>query len=114
MHSKDPRSTHLGWIETALRAENEELPHLRIVAQSHYGPPDYFAYIEVHGVGGDRERRKDLQAQVSHLLRQLGYTVKLEQGRDVYLVKLKRPKSAHDRIRMLRCLRAACLEPRSY
>lgn len=107
MHTKDERPEHLGWAEQALRAANPDLPHLRILAQSHYGPPDRIAYVEVLGVDSDRTRRHQIRADASNILRRLGYTVDLEIGRDVYDVAPVQPTSAHDQIRMLRHLHHA-------
>ena len=108
MHTKDRRPEHLGWIEVALRAASPDLPHLRISAQSHYGPPDRIAFVDVLGVEDDRTRRRQIRADAGDLLRRLDYAVGLEPGRDVYDVAPIRPVSAHDEIRMLRCLHAAC------
>lgn len=108
MHHEDRRLEHLGWIEAALRAGNPNLPHLRICAQSHYGPPDRIAFVDVYGVDDDRTRRRQIRADAGDLLQRLGYVVGLEPGRDVYDVAPVRPVSAHDEIRMLQCLHAAC------
>lgn len=93
-------------MEVALRAANPDLPHLRISAQSHYGPPDRIAFVEVFGLVSDRTRRQ-LRADASVILRRLGYTVDLEIGRDVYDVAPVQPASAHDRMRMLQRLHDA-------
>ncbi|MGR3454583.1 hypothetical protein [Pseudooceanicola sp.] len=107
MHTKDERPEHLGWIEVALRAGNPDLPHLRIAAQSHYGPPNRIAFVEIFGVDNDRTRRRQLRADAGNILRRLGYSVDLEIGRDVYDVAPVRPTSAHDRMRMLQRLHGA-------
>ena len=108
MYPQDPRPEHLGWIETALRVANPDLPRLRITAQSHFGPHERIAFVAVHGLSKDRDRGARLRLEADKLLHRLGYTVELEYGRDVYDVAPSRPASAHDEIRMLRCLRAAC------
>ncbi len=108
MHTKDERPEHLGWTEQALRAANPDLPHLRISAQSHYSTLNRLAFVDIYGVDDDRIRRRQLRADASDLLRRLGYVVEIEPGRDVYDVTPIRPVSAHDEIRMLQCLRAAC------
>ena len=113
MYPQDPRPEHLGWVETALRVANPDLPHLRITAQSHFGPYKHIAFVAIHGLSDDRVLRQRLRIEADNLLRELGYTVELEHGRDVYDVAPSRPASAHDEIRMLRCLRAACGAPRA-
>lgn len=105
---QDPRPEHLGWIETALRAANPDLPYLRISAQSHFGPHDRVAFVTVLGLGENRDRCHRLRMQACDLLGQLSYTVELEHGRDVYDLTPTRPKSAHQEIQMLLCLHAAC------
>ena len=107
MNQTDRRPKHLGWIETALRADNPDLPHLEISAQSHYGPPDHVAFIDVYGVDDDTMRRRQIRSQAGDQLRRLGYTVELEPGRDVFDIAPVRPASAHERLRMLGDLRAA-------
>ncbi|MFW2545656.1 hypothetical protein ACN2XU_23790 [Primorskyibacter sp. 2E107] len=108
MHEPDTRPEHLGWIEVAIRAANPDLPKLRISAQSHYGPLDRIALVSVHGTGGGRTRRQKIRAEADDMLQRLGYAVEIEPGRDVYDVMPRRPTSAHEEIRMLQCLRAAC------
>ncbi|KRS18968.1 hypothetical protein XM52_04650 [Roseovarius indicus] len=90
------------------RAANPDLPTVLLSAQSHYAPSDRFAFVEVFGLGEDRTRRQKIRAEADDLLRCLGYTVELKPGRDVYDETPRRPTSAHDELRMLRCLRAAC------
>ena len=107
MYQNDKRAEHLAWVEAALRCKHPDLLHLRIAAQSHYGPPDRIAFIEVRGIDGDRTRRRQIRAAAGDLLAQIGYHVELEPGRDVYDVEPIRPESAHDELRMLQCLRAA-------
>lgn len=111
MQDTEKRPEHLGWVEVALRAANPDLPHLRISAQSHFGSPNHIAFIVVHGIGEDRERRREVRAEAGELLRRLGYRVALEPGRDVFEVTPLRPVSAHDELRMLRCLRTSCGAP---
>ncbi|WP_299821473.1 hypothetical protein [uncultured Jannaschia sp.] len=60
------------------------------------------------GVDDDRSRRRQIRAEASDMLRRLGYTVEIEAGRDVYDLDPVRPASAHDRLRMLEALGAAC------
>lgn len=107
MTNIDMRPEHLGWIEVALQAANPDLPNLGISAQVHYGPPDRLAFINVFGIDGDRARRRQIRDEASALLRCLGYAVAIEPGRDIFDVSPDRPVSAHDRLRMLRCLLAA-------
>lgn len=111
MHATDNRAAHLGWIEAALRREHPDLPNLRIIGQSHYGPPERFAFVEVHGVSDDRDRRRQIRAEASDLLGRLGYRVEREPGRDVYEIPPEGPVSAHDAVRMLQKLRDACRPP---
>ncbi|KKM26186.1 hypothetical protein LCGC14_1587280 [marine sediment metagenome] len=108
MHQEDRLPEHLGWIEAVLRTGSPDLPRLRICAQSHYGPPDRIAFVDVYGVEDDRNRRRQIRTEANDLLRRLGYVVEIESGRDIYDVRPIRPVSAHDEIRMLRCLHAAC------
>lgn len=108
MTDTDRRSAHLGWIETALRVAHPDLPGLAIAGQAHYGPPDRLTFVDVSGVDGDRPRRRKIRNEASGLLRRLGYTVELEPGRDVFDIDPIRPASAHERLRMLGDLRAAC------
>jgi hypothetical protein len=108
MHGTDAHSEQLGWTEIALWAMNPDLPHLRIYAWSHYGPPDRIAFVSVYGTGGDRTRRQQIRTGVNDMLRRLRYAVELEPGRDIHDVTPRRPTSAHDELRMLRCRRAAC------
>jgi len=107
MHRKDRRPEHLGWVQIALQAAHTDLPHLRISGQSHYGPPDRIAYIDVYGVEDDSARRRQIRDQAGELLQRLGYTVVLEPGRDVYDVSPLRPISAHERMQMFERMRAA-------
>ncbi|MBY5971205.1 hypothetical protein KUV28_02545 [Ferrimonas balearica] len=88
----------LGWSQSTLRAANRDLPHLRIYAQAHVGPPNRIAFVVVHGVGEDRDRRRRVRAEASDLLERLGYAVELEPERDVYDVAPPRPVSAHDEL----------------
>jgi len=108
MHHEDRRHEHLGWVETALQAAHPDLPRLGISAQSHYGPPDRVAFVVVLGVDEDTVRRREIRGAASAMLRGLGYTVEIEPGRDVFDIDPVRPASAHERLRMLRDLRAAC------
>jgi hypothetical protein len=107
-HPLDNRAWHLGWVETALRRENPDLPDLRLAAQSPYGPPDHVAFVVIHGVDEDQKRRRSIRADAGDLLRQIGYRVALDPGRDVYDVDPIRPDSAHEEVRMLQSLRDAC------
>ncbi len=107
MRNKDRRPEHLGWVETALRTANPDLPNLRISAQSHYGAPDRIAFVDIRGVDDDRIRRRQIRDDAGDIHGRLGYVVQLEPGRDAYDVAPIRPASAHDRLRMLQCLRAA-------
>lgn len=104
----DCRPQHLAWVEISLRRQHPDLPQLRLSAQSHYGPPDDVAFVEVHGIIDDPARRRKIRSDAGDLLRQLGYRIGLDPGRDVYDVKPIRPTSAHEELRMLRCLRDAC------
>jgi hypothetical protein len=104
----DHRSQHLAWIEVALRRQHPDLPQLRLSAQSHYGPADHVAFVEVHGVADDPARRRKIRSDAADLLRRLGYRVRLDPGRDIYDVKPARPSSAHEELRLLQCLREAC------
>ena len=107
----DNRAEHLGWVETALRREHQDLPDLRLAAQSHYGPPDHIAFIVVHGVDADQERRREIRGDAGDLLDRIGYRVALDPGRDIYDVRPIRPASAHEELRMLQSLREACGSP---
>ena len=109
----DNCTEHLGWIETALRREHPELHDLRLAAQSHYGPPDHVAFGAVHGVDADQERRRKIRGDADDLLRQIGYRVALDPGRDIYDVRPIRPASAHEEFRMLQSLQEACGSSRS-
>lgn len=106
----DLRPQYLGWIETSLRADNPDLRDLYISAQSHYDPDPGLAFIEVHGVRHDPERRRKLRLDASELLQRLGCRVLLEPGRDVYQVRTDRPASAHECFQVLRDLRATLVE----
>lgn len=108
--SMDRRPEHLAWVETALRHSNMDLPHLRIQAQVHFGPPDAVAFVVVFGVSDDRDRRRAIRAHADDLLRRLGYRVGVEQGRDVFDIIPIRPVSAHEELSMLRRLSKACEE----
>jgi hypothetical protein len=108
MNRIDKRSEHLGWVETALQAANPTFPDLSICGQSHYGPSNRFAFIDVFGVDQDRFRRRQIRLEANDMLRCLGYAVELEPGRDVYGVTPLRPTAEHDRMRMLQSLHAAC------
>ena len=108
MLMKDRRPAHLGWIEVALQVTNQDLPDLRISAQSHYGSYDRLAFIDVIGVDDDRQRRRQIRAEAGDMMGRLGYAVGIECGRDVYDLTPLRATSAHERMRMLQCLRAAC------
>lgn len=110
-HGNDNRAAHLESIETALRRDNPDLPNLHLIAQSHYGPPDRIAFVEVHGVSEDRDRRRQIRAEASDLLGRLGYQVEIEPGRDVYDILPEAPVSAHDAVGMLQKLRDACRPP---
>jgi hypothetical protein len=107
MHMNDTRFEHLGWVETFLRHKHPDLLHLRLSAPSHYGPSEAVAFVEVHGVDEDRDRRRTIRAQAGELLRRLGYRVELEPGRDVYDIRPNRPESAHEELHMLALLQAA-------
>jgi hypothetical protein len=105
---EDKRAEHLGWVESALRRQQPDLVHLRLVAQSHYGPPDALAFVEVYGLDADRTRRRAIRAEAGDLLRRLGYRVEVEPGRDVFDITPVRPRSAHEELHMLQRLRKAC------
>lgn len=109
----DNRAEHLAWVETALRRDHPDLPYLRLAAQSHYGAPDHVAFVLVHGVDADQNRRRQIRADAGDLLRRIGYRVALDPGRDVYDLKSILPTSAHDELRMLQCLHEACGSPRT-
>lgn len=108
MYPQYSRPEHLGRIETGLRAASPNLPILRISAQSLVCPLERRALVAVYWLGEARNRRQRIRNYAHELLRRHGYTVKPKHGRDVYDVVPSRPKSAHDTVRMLRCLRAAC------
>lgn len=108
----DRRAEHLAWAETALRREHPDLPDLRLAAQSHYGPPDHVAFVVVHGVEADQERRRKIRGDAGDFLRRIGYRVALDPVRDVYDMEPIRPASAHEELRMLQALREACGTPR--
>ncbi|SEL62978.1 hypothetical protein SAMN05444413_11250 [Roseivivax marinus] len=108
MQKVDRRSEHLGWIETALRAGNPDLPNLALFGLAHYGPSHCLAFVVVSGVARDQVRRRQLRTEANDLLRRLGYAVEIEPGRDVYDLVPIRPASSHERLRMLRDLLAAC------
>ena len=107
MHEKDRRPEHLGWIEAALRAGNPDLPDLRITAQSHYGVTDRIAFVDVFGVENQVTRRRQIRVEATNMLQSLGCSIQADHGCDVYEVTPIRPDSAHDILRMLRCLNAA-------
>ncbi len=107
MHENDRRPEHLGWIETALRATHPDLPGLRVSGQSHYRQSNRIAFVDVFGIDGDHIRRRQIRAEASDMLRQLGYAVEIEPGCDVYDLTPIRPVSAHDSLWMLRHLRNA-------
>jgi hypothetical protein len=107
MTSDDKRCEHIGWVEIALQTANPDIPYLQILGQSNYGPPDRIAFIQVYGLDYDRTRRRQLRSKAEELLRELGYAVKLEAGRDVYDLEPIRPSSAHEQLLMLESLRIA-------
>ena len=104
----DNRAEHLAWVETALRREHPDLPNLQLAAQSHYGPPDHVAFVVVHGVDADQGRRRKIRSDAGDLLRQIGYRVALDPGRDVYEMEAIHAESAHEELRMLQSLRDIC------
>ncbi|MFZ3581411.1 hypothetical protein ACOI1H_04460 [Loktanella sp. DJP18] len=108
MKKIDQRCEHLGWAEVALQTANPDLPALQISAQAHYGSSDCVAFVDVYGVDHDRIRRRQIRSEASDLLRQLGYRVEIEPGRDICDLEPIRPGSAHDRIHMLKLLRSVC------
>ncbi|WP_238368629.1 hypothetical protein [Mesobacterium pallidum] len=91
MQTQDTRPDRFGQSQTALRAANRDLPHLRIYAQAHVGPPNRIAFVVVHGVGEDRDRRRRVRAEAGDLLQRLGYTVELEAKRDACDMAPRRP-----------------------
>ena len=101
------RYDKLAWVETALRYENRDLEDLRLGAQSHYGPQEGFAFIEVYGVDDDQERRRSLREDAANWLRKIGCDVDLVPGRDVYNVTPETPRSFHEELQMLFALREA-------
>ncbi|WP_139226817.1 hypothetical protein [Poseidonocella pacifica] len=108
MSETDIRPEHLGWVEIALRAANPDLPLLHISAQCHFGSAKRIAFVDIFGVEKDDTRRRQVRAEAHDTLRRLGYAIKIESGRDVYDIEPVRPVSAHDLMRMLGCLQAAC------
>lgn len=105
--SYDKRPEHLGWVEVALQTANPGCPELRISAQSHHGSRDRIAFVDIFGVDDDTLLRRKLRADASALLMWLGYTVEIEPGLDIYDIEPIRPASAHERLRMLECLRSS-------
>jgi hypothetical protein len=96
----DPRTCDLGQVETLLRRKHSDLPHLRLVGQSHYVSGG-FAFIVVFGVDEDTSRRRAIRAEATELLHALGYDVHLEAGHDVYELYPKRPRSKHEELKIL-------------
>lgn len=90
MQLQDTRPDRFGRPQTALRAANRYLPHLRVYAQAHVGPSHRIAFVVVHGVAENRDRRRRVRAEASDLLQRLGHTVELEPKRDVYDVAPRR------------------------
>ena len=103
----DERPEHLGWVEAALQTANPGLPELRISAQSHYRSRNCIAFVNIFGVDENTHLRRKLRADANALLKGLGYLVEIEPGRDIYDIEPNRPASAHERLRMLACLRAS-------
>ena len=104
---EDLREEHLGWVEVALQVKYSDSPFLKISGQSHFGPSNRIAFIDVFGMSHDRELRRKVRADASDLMRRLGYVVEIEPGRDVYDLTPFRASSAHERMTMLKCLHAA-------
>lgn len=96
----DPRARDLGQVETLLRRRHSDLPHLRLVGQSHYASGG-FAFIVVLGVDDDTSRRRAIRAEATELLHALGHAVHLDAGRDVYEVAPERPRSQHEELKFL-------------
>ena len=108
MQSSVKRREHLGCVEAAGQSAHPDLPDLQISAQSHYGSSNCVAFINVCGVEDDYIRRRQVRSEASEFMRQLGYRVEIEQGRDVYDLEPIRPASTHDRIHMLQLFKQAC------
>lgn len=104
---KPDRKVLLGWVEAALRADNADLPALRLAAQAHFRPGSGFAFIEVYGVDDQRDRRRSIRSEASRLLGLLGCKVDLEPGYDVFTVYPTRPETAHQHLRALKVVREA-------
>ena len=101
------RQTLFGFVEAAMRADNPDLPSLRLDEQAHYRPGSGFAFIEVYGVDDQRDRRRCIRAEANRLLGLLGCKVDLEVGYDVFTVYPTRPETAHQRLRALKVVRKA-------
>ena len=68
-------------VECALQAANPDLD-FHLVAQAHYGHPG-FAFIEVHGVADQKNRRR-IRKEAGEQLMELGFPVDLIEGKDIF------------------------------
>ncbi|MBN2906687.1 MAG: hypothetical protein JXJ18_08265 [Rhodobacteraceae bacterium] len=102
--AEDTRVEDLSLVQIELQARNPDL-NLHLAAQCHYGPPN-FAFIIIFGADDDTPRRRAIRAEAVDLLRQLGHMVELLPGRDVYSLNPLVPESAHERLEMLKRIRA--------
>ena len=96
----DFRHEYLGLVEAVLRSENPDLEHLCLRGQVHYGDQDRMCFIEVWGCDEDTPRRRAIRAKAGEMLGLLGIVVKNE-GRDIFDIEPKRPKSSHEALRFI-------------
>ena len=70
-------------VECALQAANPDLD-FHLVAQAHYGQSG-FAFIEVHGVE-DQQNRRRIRKEAGEQLKELEFSVDLIEGKDIYYI----------------------------
>jgi hypothetical protein len=75
------RSFALYQVECALKAANPDLD-FHLVGQAHYGQVG-FAFIEVHGVE-DQQNRRRIRKEAGEQLQDLGFLVDLIEGKDIF------------------------------